>query len=149
VHVSPVLEAVALRCLAKDPADRFQTADELIVALPDSGTVTRPIAADQDRTVLLAGTPGTPSRPSMGAAASDPTVLATPPSASEAAYAPTATPLPAAVPAPPAAAPPAAARTATGAPAAAAASAATVAPRAAVPPPPASAPAATPSHAVP
>jgi eukaryotic-like serine/threonine-protein kinase len=51
--LSPALEAVVMRCLAKRPADRFQTADELVTALeplagPSGGitpTQTRPIAA--------------------------------------------------------------------------------------------------------
>src|SRR6185436_12045151 len=51
--LSPALEAVVMRCLAKRPADRFQTADELVaalepLALPSGGitpTQTRPIAA--------------------------------------------------------------------------------------------------------
>ena len=41
--LSPVLEGVVMRCLAKRPADRFQTADELVTALeplttPSGGT---------------------------------------------------------------------------------------------------------------
>ena len=41
--LSPVLESVVMRCLAKRPADRFQTADELVAALeplttPSGGT---------------------------------------------------------------------------------------------------------------
>ena len=41
--LSPVLESVVMRCLAKRPADRFQTADELVTALeplttPSGGT---------------------------------------------------------------------------------------------------------------
>ncbi|HKU63141.1 MAG TPA: serine/threonine-protein kinase [Gemmatimonadales bacterium] len=51
--LSPGLDAVVMRCLAKRPADRFQTADELVTALeplagPSGGitpTQTRPIAA--------------------------------------------------------------------------------------------------------
>jgi serine/threonine-protein kinase len=51
--LSPALEAVVMRCLAKRPADRFQTADELVTALeplavPSGGitpTQTQPVAA--------------------------------------------------------------------------------------------------------
>jgi serine/threonine-protein kinase len=51
--LSPALEAVVMRCLAKRPADRFQTADELVAALEplsstsggSTPTQTRPIAA--------------------------------------------------------------------------------------------------------
>jgi serine/threonine-protein kinase len=51
--LSPALEAVVMRCLAKRPADRFQTADELVaalepLALPSGGitpTQTVPVAA--------------------------------------------------------------------------------------------------------
>jgi serine/threonine-protein kinase len=51
--LSPALEALVMRCLAKRPADRFQTADELVaalepLALPSGGitpTQTRPVAA--------------------------------------------------------------------------------------------------------
>jgi tRNA A-37 threonylcarbamoyl transferase component Bud32/tetratricopeptide (TPR) repeat protein len=51
--LSPALEAAVMRCLAKRPADRFQTADELVAALeplagPSGGitpTQTQPIAA--------------------------------------------------------------------------------------------------------
>ena len=51
--LSPALEAAVMRCLAKRPADRFQTADELVAALeplagPSGGvtpTETQPVAA--------------------------------------------------------------------------------------------------------
>ena len=55
--LAPALEGAVMRCLAKRPADRFQTADELVAALeplvaPSGGitpTQTRPIAAAQKR----------------------------------------------------------------------------------------------------
>ncbi|MEP7326093.1 MAG: protein kinase [Gemmatimonadota bacterium] len=51
--ISPTLEAIIMRCLAKRPADRFQTADELVAAIeplatPSGGmtpTHTMPVAA--------------------------------------------------------------------------------------------------------
>jgi len=51
--LSPALEAVVMRCLAKRPADRFQTADELVsalepLAMPSGGmtpTHTQPVKA--------------------------------------------------------------------------------------------------------
>lgn len=75
--VSPVLEAIALRCLAKDPADRFQTADEFVAALPESSTVPVVVPAiNQGTTVLAAG----------------PAAAATIGAAAPGAYAPTITP---------------------------------------------------------
>jgi len=51
--LAPTLEALVMRCLAKRPADRFQSADELVsalepLALPSGGTTptqTQPVAA--------------------------------------------------------------------------------------------------------
>ncbi len=55
VAVSPALEAIALRLLAKDPADRYQSADEFLAVLPaDSGAATATVAAPEyDRTIVL------------------------------------------------------------------------------------------------
>jgi eukaryotic-like serine/threonine-protein kinase len=55
--LSPAVDAVVMRCLAKRPADRFQTADELVAALeplagPSGGTTptqTQPVAASVGR----------------------------------------------------------------------------------------------------
>jgi serine/threonine-protein kinase len=71
--VPPALEAIALRCLEKDPGQRFQSADEFTAALNDaaatitdtSGVATMPMAA-------------MPARATTPTAASDPTLLSAP-----------------------------------------------------------------------
>ena len=45
-HVSPDLEAVVLKLLAKDPADRYQTGGELITALDDISLTPEPERPD-------------------------------------------------------------------------------------------------------
>ncbi|ODS52596.1 MAG: hypothetical protein ABS36_16230 [Acidobacteria bacterium SCN 69-37] len=54
VAVSPVLEAIALRLLAKDPADRYQSADEFLAALPaETATAVPAVTSADDRTIAL------------------------------------------------------------------------------------------------
>lgn len=88
VQVSPVLEAIALRLLAKDPAERYQSADEFLAALPtESGAPTAAVvaASQYDKTIVLPP-PGSASHyaetqapmAAAGIAPGDPTVM-TPP----------------------------------------------------------------------
>ena len=72
--IPEVIERVILRAMAKDPADRFQTADEMSEALHQALTgLSRPTAelpaATDDRLPTVAGTPSTPATPMMPAAA--------------------------------------------------------------------------------
>ncbi len=55
VNVPPALEAIALRCLEKDPAKRFQSADDVIAAL-DAAAVdgSNPAAVANEPTVVIA-----------------------------------------------------------------------------------------------
>ncbi|MCC7043095.1 MAG: protein kinase [Acidobacteria bacterium] len=110
VAVSPELEAIALRLLAKDPADRFQSADDFLSALPaETGTATAIVTPQYDRTVILPppGSAASPTgyattQPPMAAAAStsDATVVTPPPTGS--ATTRTVAPLPAQAPPAPA-----------------------------------------------
>jgi serine/threonine protein kinase len=56
VVIPAELEAISLRCLEKDPARRFQTADELIAAL-ERAAASIPGAAAAMQATLVAGTP--------------------------------------------------------------------------------------------
>lgn len=110
IGVSPELEGIALRLLAKDPDDRFQTADDFIAALPDKGTATMPMRQELESTMVLPG-PGVPGAAAKltPPAASDPTVL-TPstgatPAAGQTRSAATGPMTPAPIPVAPAAAP--------------------------------------------
>lgn len=130
VAVSPVLESIALRLLAKEPADRYQSADEFVAALPDAAGPTVAVPrVDQDATVVLGSTPPS-AMPARAPSQADATVVAAPLSTS-ASYAPTVMPMPT---------PPSAA--AAGAAAAAATAATVMGAGAATKPPAAPAPAA-------
>ncbi|MEO8139972.1 MAG: serine/threonine-protein kinase, partial [Gemmatimonadota bacterium] len=65
--LSPVLESVVMRCLEKRPADRFQTADELIAVLeplatPSGGMPPTSAMAATTGSAPVTGTPLPPSR---------------------------------------------------------------------------------------
>jgi len=57
VVIPAELEAIALRCLEKDPARRFQSADEFIAALEHSAASIPGAAAAIQPTMLIGGTP--------------------------------------------------------------------------------------------
>jgi eukaryotic-like serine/threonine-protein kinase len=113
--ISPSLEAVALRCLAKDPADRFQTMDDFSTALESTTGARAAVAANTEgATVVLpirnAPVPLPPTAPMMPpAVVSGQTVTRVSPPATTprapASSAPTAAAPPVAAPAPMPAAP--------------------------------------------
>jgi hypothetical protein len=86
VHVPPELEAVALRCLAKSPAERFESVEAMAGALrralperpADQTTIPigRPgMAAAEAATIPLAAAPTIPSGPAGAAESTAPTVV--------------------------------------------------------------------------
>ena len=73
--VPPALEAIALRCLEKDPDQRFQTADAFIAALNDAAaTITAPEAAN-DVTLPMSRAAVAPAVPGASPAQADATLL--------------------------------------------------------------------------
>ena len=73
--VPPALEAIALRCLEKDPEQRFQTADAVAAALNDAAvTLTAPETAN-DVTLPMAGAATPPPVPGASPAQTDATLL--------------------------------------------------------------------------
>jgi eukaryotic-like serine/threonine-protein kinase len=83
VNIPADLEAVALRCLEKDPARRFQTADEFATGLERAAAAIPGAAAAMQATLPIAGTPAIPppgaavwSAPTVAASAASPAVSA-------------------------------------------------------------------------
>jgi serine/threonine protein kinase len=73
--VPPALEAIALRCLEKDPEQRFQTADAFIAVLNDAAaTLTAPEAAN-NLTLPMSRTAVPPAAPGANPAQADATLL--------------------------------------------------------------------------
>jgi len=114
--VSLALEAIALRCLEKDPEQRFQTADDFAAALKDASAtlsdaasgatlpMNRAVTPSQDATIPMPRPSPAPSAAPLPASAA-PTSVAAPPPPASVAPASVAPPQPAMV-APPRVAPP-------------------------------------------
>ena len=67
LQISPELETIALRCLEKDPAARYQTADEFAAALePLIGTHPTPIPSDLATVVMPQGAAAAAAAAGMG-----------------------------------------------------------------------------------
>src|SRR5712692_5834862 len=61
VAIPAELEVIALRCLEKDPARRFQSADEFLAAIDSAATSIPGAAAAMQATLLIARTPAVPA----------------------------------------------------------------------------------------
>jgi eukaryotic-like serine/threonine-protein kinase len=80
IPVPATLEAIVLRCLEKEPANRYQTAEEFAAALDAeaAGDPTAPTAvAAADATTVLVGTAGAASAANLDTAAATPAPLGT------------------------------------------------------------------------
>ena len=79
--ISPALEAVALRCMEKDPAARYQTAEEFSAALESAvGQAAAAPAAGALAPTIVMPAPGAPTATTPAAAPLAPTVMSPPPS---------------------------------------------------------------------
>ena len=82
VSIPPDLEAITLRCLSKNPDDRFQTADELGTALNRVAAAVDTAVASMQATVPMAGQAATVPAPPTPAPVPAPTVKVQPAAAS-------------------------------------------------------------------